>query len=85
MKKKDFIETFKQFLRNKGIAAQFYVNCIICRRALSKNPIKSVDKYLHETDPKRFLVDSFIWRDSTEGFRFWNDLQVDWKRLFKTL
>ena len=85
MKKKDFIETFKQFLRNKGIAAQFYVNCTVYRRANFEDPIKSVDKYLHEVDPKRFLLDSFVWRDSVEGFRFWNDLQVDWKRLFKTL
>ena len=72
-KKRTFVRgKLKKFLDEKGVTKQFIENC--------KNQEKKYNNNYTTRDCKNF-VDSFYWRNTPEGFKFWVKLQNEYEDL----
>jgi len=63
-------EKFEEFMIQQGVWNLFLSNFK-----------KDIDIYFSETDPCDYLSASFVFADTSQGFKFWNDLQDKWDKL----
>jgi hypothetical protein len=82
--KQFWIKKFKEFLREHGIAAQYYNNCRLCsdKWPFYEKSQTSVDKRLSEIydefGPWSFIQQGFKWDETIEGWSTWSDLDNLW-------
>lgn len=74
----DYKRLFLNWLKQRHIRGHFLHNCRTVRSAIGSRHSFPI-KYIWKEDPVLYIVNSFSWDDSSEGFRFWDDYDFLWR------
>ena len=72
---------FLNWLEKNNIKQRFLYNCRKVRSAIDPRNVYPI-KYIWKEKPSLYIINSFAWRASSEGFRFWDDYDFLWRDYF---
>jgi hypothetical protein len=77
----DYKRLFLNWLEQHHIRQKFLFNCRTIRSAVDIRRCYPI-KYIWKEEPSLYIINSFAWSDSSEGFRFWDDCDFLWRDYF---
>lgn len=69
---------FLNWLQQYHIRNKFLHNCRTVRNAIWHRQDPPI-KYIWQEDPFLYIVNSFSWEDSEEGYYFWDNFNFIWQ------
>lgn len=73
---------FLNWLKQNHIRQEFLHNCKTIRSAIASRHDYPIE-YIWKEDPFLYIINSFIWDDSSEGFYFWDDYHLIWREFLE--
>lgn len=74
----DYKRLFLNWLKQHNIRQEFLFNCRTVRSAIGTRHCYPI-KYIWKEDPLLYLINSFSWADSEEGYYFWDRFHFIWQ------
>jgi hypothetical protein len=69
---------FLNWLQQYHIKNKFLHNCRTVRNTIHDRHDPPI-KYIWKEEPYLYIINSFSWGDSSEGFRFWENYDFLWQ------
>ena len=74
----DYKRLFLNWLKHYHIKQKFLFNCQTVRSAIGTKRCYPI-QYIWKEDPIFYLINSFIWRESDQGYHFWSVYDDLWR------
>ena len=76
---------FHSWLCQKSILKQFKYNLRNVRSPyfLALGDLPNIKKNIY-IEPREFIIDAFIWAETSEGYEFWCNIDVLWIQFLKS-
>ena len=74
----DYKRLFLNWLKQHNIRQEFLFNCRTVRSAIGTRHCYPIT-YIWKEDPFLYIINSFSWEDSEEGYYFWDSFHFVWQ------
>lgn len=74
----DYKRLFLNWLEKHHIKQKFLFNCQTVRSAVGTNNCYPI-KYIWKEKPTFYFINSFVWRESDQGYLFWSTYDDLWR------